>query len=498
MPDNGSQAVARISKTDSGFVATCSHFATPMEAATLEDLAEQVLGNPPPESTRWFPLWKVEPFSMRSMAYIRVDLAFLIDLLKLPGARSYIDLSHCYFGSCDLSTSNMDRQGVEGDLRWNGVNGLDLSKANLTGASFDGATLGGCSFSGANLTACRFENCDMDEAEFRDANLKDAWFNGCRLVGANFFRAMLEGATFAQAELEDASFSNANLREASFNGSSIEEATFYLADLTSADFRRVRVGTGASWTDARFDRTSLFRRDVEPIMEEANAKAGIGTYGQAMEVFLSLKANFVQLGNYEDAAWAYLKEQQMEKASNFPTTAGKRRLVRWVRLIPRSYSGIAAESIAARFLIRARMAILHVRLFLGIVPSTTSEAMRNADVGGIDRPRWLRSWAFELLTGYGERPMRPVVWGGLTILAFFLAYWGAGNVASGDSSVGLSPSHDWVDALTHSISAFATIGFNTLEPVGWGARLLTAVESILGIGFFALFIYTLGNRMSRS
>jgi hypothetical protein len=49
-----------------------------------------------------------------------------------------------------------------------------------------------------------------------------------------------------------------------------------------------------------------------------------------------------------------------------------------------------------------------------------------------------------------------------------------------------------------SISAFATIGFNTLEPVGWGARLLTALEAMFGIGLFALSVFTLGNRMRRS
>jgi len=34
--------------------------------------------------------------------------------------------------------------------------------------------------------------------------------------------------------------------------------------------------------------------------------------------------------------------------------------------------------------------------------------------------------------------------------------------------------------------------------VGWGARLLTAAEAMFGIGLFALFVFTLGNRMRRS
>jgi len=33
---------------------------------------------------------------------------------------------------------------------------------------------------------------------------------------------------------------------------------------------------------------------------------------------------------------------------------------------------------------------------------------------------------------------------------------------------------------------------------GLGHRLLTAIEAMLGIGLFALFVFTLGNRMRRS
>ncbi|KPK45999.1 MAG: hypothetical protein AMJ77_06590, partial [Dehalococcoidia bacterium SM23_28_2] len=82
---------------------------------------------------------------------------------------------------------------------------------------------------------------------------------------------------------------------------------------------------------------------------------------------------------------------------------------------------------------------------------------------------------------------------------FALIYAAAGNIASGDvGALQGQPTHSPITALVHSISAFATIGFNTLEPVGWGARLLTAIEAMFGISLFALFVFTLGNRMRRS
>jgi Trk-type K+ transport system membrane component len=97
------------------------------------------------------------------------------------------------------------------------------------------------------------------------------------------------------------------------------------------------------------------------------------------------------------------------------------------------------------------------------------------------------------------RVYMPVIWAGVVVLVFALMYAAAGNIASGDvGALQSQPTHSPITAFTHSISAFATVGFNTLEPVGWGARLLTAIEAMFGIGLFALFVFTLGNRMRRS
>ena len=83
-------------------------------------------------------------------------------------------------------------------------------------------------------------------------------------------------------------------------------------------------------------------------------------------------------------------------------------------------------------------------------------------------------------------------------------YFAAGH----DWLDGIDPSYDpaqparggldlW-DALVYSAGAFFTVGFGTMEPVCRGARIMTVVESALGIGLFALLLFTLGNRISRS
>jgi hypothetical protein len=218
---------------------------------------------------------------------------------------------------------------------------------------------------------------------------------------------------------------------------------------------------------------------------------GIGTFRQATETFLVLKTNFAGLGNYEDASWAYVKEQQMQKASHFPTTVGKRLMRRVARRaglqVPQNWWSFSPR--ALRY--RAFSAGLHTRLFLGVLPPGAKSRLKKER----DKWRWARSWVFELLTGYGERPVWPLVWGFVTIMVFACIYSLAGSVTrtpDGEST------HDFVTALTASVATFATIGFNDIQPIGWGARLLSAIEAMLGIGTFALFVYTLGNRMSRS
>ena len=214
---------------------------------------------------------------------------------------------------------------------------------------------------------------------------------------------------------------------------------------------------GAHWGRAFLEYTRIDRRDMGQSIgdeDEAYRHGSAGSedkwlkaaaYRDAGEAYLLLKNNFNQIGRYEDASWAYVKEQQVEKTAYY----WEWRALGW----------------------RARGSLW----------------------------RWLRNWAYELATGYGERVYMPVLWAIVVVAVFAGIYAVAGNIASGDvGALQGEPTHNPLIALVHSISAFATIGFNTLEPQGWGARLLTALEAMFGVGLFALFIFTLGNRMSRS
>jgi uncharacterized protein YjbI with pentapeptide repeats len=384
---------------------------------------------------------------------------------------------------------------------WRG-GGINLGQAHLERARLDDAQLQNsrlveAHLDGADLAFAHLENAFALMTHFSGADMQQAHFEYCNLV-----RAELQGAQLLWAHLEGALLTGADLRE----------ADLYRACLEGADLRRARL-QGTLWYGARLDRTLLYRQSLGPaIGDESTAKSHAGyrsTFHAAREAYLALKTNFDSIGRYDDASWAYIKEQQMEKAMHFPTTTGHRWFRRELRAGARRWRRKNPSRlwrfVRASILSRLHWAWLHTRLFLGLSLREVKEEMARRSEDGRERDEWLsrrrwgRNWAYELLTGYGERPHMPVIWAGVVILLFALIYAAAGNIAAGDvGALEGQPTHSPITALVHSISAFATIGFNTLEPVGWGARLLTALEAMFGIALFALFVFTLGNRMRRS
>jgi len=415
----------------------------------------------------------------------KIDLPRLLELIEENGGPEGLDLHGCDMRGIDATpdalkphAEHYKRQYSPCEPPWLAISkGISLCEAHLERARLDRAKLG--------------------QGDLRGANLKGAWLTWAGLESADLYDAHLQDANLSQAQLQSAELIWTDLRGALISGN-LRGAYLYMADLTDAVFLGGARGA-ALWYRARLEGTRLRRDQLGPaIGDELWAKGRGGwrsRFYEAKEAYMALKINFESIGRYDDAAWAYVKERQMEKALHFPTTAGLRwireELRRGARRWRRKNPGRVRRFLRSSLLGRARWVWMHLRVFLGVcradVKSPTGEEH-------IDRPRWLRNWLYELTTGYGERPQMPLVWAIAVIAAFTAVYAVAGNVASG----GGGATHDLVTALTHSIAAFATVGFNTLEPVGWGARLLTAIEAMFGIGLFALFVFTLGNRMRRS
>jgi uncharacterized protein YjbI with pentapeptide repeats len=307
---------------------------------------------------------------------------------------------------------------------WGGI-GLDdaqLRQASLHGANLRQAFLGGTHLQGANLA--------------------QAHMHGAILYGAELQRARLAWADLRAAEFEDANLQAADLTHTQLQATDLALCQLKAADLRhaqlqGADMYEVRSLDGAHWYGANLDHTRIKRESLgKTIGDETRAhdKNSAEAYREASEAYLLLKNNFNQIGRYEDASWAYMKEQQMEKMAYH----WEWRSQGWK--VWRAWGSLW---------------------------------------------RWLRNWAYELATGYGERPWNPVVGGVLIILGF------AGGFCATRAIANL-----W-DALIYSLATFATFNLADTGPTGRGADMASSVEALLGIAVLALVIFTLGNKMSR-
>ncbi|MGB6837799.1 MAG: pentapeptide repeat-containing protein [Dehalococcoidia bacterium] len=354
----------------------------------------------------------------------------------------------------------------DADLSWGHLEKADLREAQLEGAQLfgthlEGACLNQAHLEGAVLGAGQLKGAYLDEAhlegaDLTEANLEGVWVQHAHLEGARLEHANLERGDLREAHFEGANLRSACLQEADLRGAYVEGACLYSAKLADTRVARECLGRGIG---------------DDPTVGDVTVWAD---YRYARETYLTLKANFRDQGRYEDASWAYVKEQQMEKATYFPTTQGKWWIARRLALLSNGLLGMVLKPVL--------FACLHVQVFLGLTPSEA-----HIFPAAISRWRWFRNWFYELSTGYGERPWNPVIGGGLIVVFFAGGFCATGTIAN------------FWDALIYSLATFATfnLGRPGLNPEGRGVEIFSSLEAILGIGVLALVVFTVGNRMSR-
>jgi uncharacterized protein YjbI with pentapeptide repeats len=339
------------------------------------------------------------------------------------------------------------------------LGGAHLENASLEGAHLEDAYLWRAHLENAYLWRAHLRNalaCDahlesahvpeahLENADLLGAHLEGAYLSGTHLENARLWGAHLENALVQGAELEKADLGFAHLQNADLLGAHLENADLGRAHLEKANLQDADLEKGAFWYGCHLERTRVRRESLgQAVGEEmaAHKEKTADAYHRAKEAYLLLKNNFNQIGRYEDASWAYVKEQQMEKMAYYREWRSQG----W--RIWRAWSSFW---------------------------------------------RWLRNWAYELTTGYGERPWNAVLCGLGAVLAFAVGFW-ATAVMGGR---GLAA---FFDSLVYSVSAFATFNLARpgLNPEGRGVEIFSSLEAILGIGVLALVVFTLGNRMSR-
>lgn len=113
--------------------------------------------------------------------------------------------------------------------------------------------------------------------------------------------------------------------------------------------------------------------------------------------------------------------------------------------------------------------------------------------------RWATNGFLDLVAGYGERPQRTLVLALAVIVGSALAYPAAGGLVTGEEvvSYGSHGLHAAMDGFYFSVVTFATLGLGDVHPASDLGRFIAASEGLAGAFLTAVFVFSLGRRVTR-
>ncbi len=347
--------------------------------------------------------------------------------------------------------------------------GAGLSFANLRGAVLVGAQLQRASLFWTDFQEADLVYVDFSQADLSNCNLRQSHLDLAILTKANLTHADLEDAYLENAHLEGASLKQANLQGAYFNNTNLEGANLAFAKLSGVDLSNAQSILNVSFNGAELDKTKIRREQLgNAIAEEQN-----GDYPTAKQIYISLKQNFHDLGDYEAASWAYRKERRMEKLE------ARKKFEEWTT-----------------------RNTLYSRMKYGVVKQWY---FREAAVGLF---KYIGDTLVEWLCDYGESVWHVIGW--IVALLFFiepLTFTLLGGFAW-DSPLAhyyfaLSSSWNrfWFSyrlQILYSLGDFSTANFSGLQPANDAVKLASGIFSIFGIFLVGLLGFVAGNRIRRS
>lgn len=367
----------------------------------------------------------------------------------------------------DITTEQfLDLLLREGGSKRLNLAGRDLSEIDLSGEALEDL----------------MEEMGLDQATTKWPSWFEPWTKGISLTGAN-----LRDAHFRMADLRNACLEGADLRHADMAGAFLQEATLETADLRHANLSGAVLSHTVLWSNtASLEGARLYGARIlfSPCSSEQFGK-GVGEelageWLRAREVYLTLRHNFLDLGRHSDASWAYRKEQHMDRSASFPSEEGDR----WVK----DEMAITPKSGLSKWLPAGLVKrLLYLRLFL-----------RPPRAVPMKRRRFLGNLAQDAICEYGENPWRLFGWAGALVALFAMVYYfidlaGSSPIAlEQQAGQPLSP----LDYFVYSLASLSTMHFARFEPATTFGAFLASLEGIIGISLFALFMYTLGRKLS--
>jgi hypothetical protein len=291
------------------------------------------------------------------------------------------------------------------------------------------------------------QRLDLSGKNLKEIDLSDKAGQRIHLPGIILRRANLQGANLQGAFLGNADLNSANLLGANLQGSFLVKADLRDADLITAELQ------GAILTFAKLQGACLFGAEIS------------------------------QATDFEDTDWGnyILDEEKMH-----PSLA-----VGTYRMLKMWHTNAGMYDKAGEFFYR-EMTVRRKAFWLG---DTVRQPLRK-----LVRPfkpkellkallpqkplQWSWSMLYNVLCGYGERPLRVVASAAVVVLGLAGIY----------SASALS----FPSALYHSAVSFTAVGYGlwVSNPEGW-VKGLGAAEAFVGVFMMALFLITFVRKMTR-
>jgi len=253
------------------------------------------------------------------------------------------------------------------------------------------------------------------------------------LTDADLSNIDLKGVKLSGAWLFRTNLSRSNLQGSNLSGARLWRADFSVAMLLFADLNEARLNF-ANLTGAKGLTKKNFKEELT--IEEKKDNLAF------KESYLTVKNYFIQSGRYDDASWAAFKERTLERIT--------------------LYNAIKKKGIKG----------LRYRAWWKTLG------------------KWFGSKIFNILCGYGEKPLFAVRTSVVIVIFLSIIYY----IFKWIQAYPMEKLH-FLDYLYFSIVTFTTLGYGDIRPlaVPW-ARLVSSMEAFMGAFMIALFVWTMARR----